>query len=156
MNAQVPAAPDVAVAEPNDIPALCDLLAALFSQESEFTVDRDAQTRGLAGIVADGRVGHILVLREGARAVGMVNLLYTISTALGGKVAILEDMVIHPHHRGRGNGSRLLSAAIAFARAQGCHRITLLTDGDNRDAQRFYRRHGFTASSMSPMRRLLT
>lgn len=155
MSAQAPAASGVAVATPEDIPALCDLLAALFSQEAEFSVARDAQTRGLSGIIADARVGHILVLRDGARAIGMVNLLYTISTALGGKVAMLEDMVVHPDWRGAGNGSRLLSTAIEFARAQGCGRITLLTDGDNREAQRFYRRHGFTASSMVPMRLML-
>lgn len=155
MNAQAQGAGGVALATPEDIPALCDLLAALFSQEAEFAVDRDAQTRGLAAIVDDPRIGHILVLREGSRAIGMVNLLYTVSTALGAKVAMLEDMVIDPARRGAGHGSRLLSAAIEFARAQGCGRITLLTDHDNRDAQRFYQRHGFSASPMLPLRRML-
>lgn len=155
MNAQAPGARGVAVATLDDIPALCDLLAVLFSQEAEFEVDRDAQMRGLTAIVSDPRIGHILVLREGARAIGMVNLLYSVSTALGAKVAMLEDMVIDPQRRGAGNGSRLLSAAIEFARANGCERITLLTDHDNRDAQRFYQRHGFTVSSMLPLRRML-
>jgi ribosomal protein S18 acetylase RimI-like enzyme len=82
----------------------------------------------------------------------MVNLLYTVSTALGARVALLEDMVVAPQARGRGLGSALLTHAIAHARSQGCRRITLLTDGVNDSAQRFYARHGFTGSGMVPMR----
>ena len=82
----------------------------------------------------------------------MVNLLFTVSTALGERVVLLEDMVVAPSVRGAGVGSALLTAAIDFARAQRCPRITLLTDRVNADAQRFYARHGFTASDMLPMR----
>ncbi|MGQ0672875.1 MAG: GNAT family N-acetyltransferase, partial [Hyphomicrobium sp.] len=37
-------------------------------------------------------------------------------------------------------------------RADGCRRITLLTDGDNAAAHRFYERAGFTRSAMVPYR----
>lgn len=83
---------------------------------------------------------------------GMVNLLFTISTALGGRVAILEDMVVRPGYRSCGAGSKLLQAAMDFAKSAGCHRITLLTDRANESAQRFYKRHGFTLSEMVPLR----
>jgi len=39
--------------------------------------------------------------------------------------------------RGAGIGSALLEQAIGHARGSGCRRITLLTDGDTFDAQRF-------------------
>jgi ribosomal protein S18 acetylase RimI-like enzyme len=82
----------------------------------------------------------------------MINLLYTVSTALGARVAILDDMVVLPQFTGLGAGSKLLQAPIAHARASGCKRITLLTDGDNEAAQKFYSNHGFTASRMVPFR----
>jgi GNAT superfamily N-acetyltransferase len=85
----------------------------------------------------------------------MVNLLYTVSTALGARVAMLEDMVVTRQQRGGGIGTLLLQAAIALARADGCQRITLLTDTDNASAHRFYRRHGFVASPMVPFRLML-
>lgn len=135
-----------------DIPALCELLDALFSQEAEFAPDRQAQERGLARIIADPGIGAILVARQDERIVGMVNLLYTISTALGGRVALLEDMVVASGARGGGIGSRLLREAIGFARSSGCKRITLLTDHDNEAARRFYQRHGFGLSAMIPLR----
>lgn len=135
-----------------DIPALCNLLDQLFAQEAEFTPDRAAQQRGLAAIVDNPAVGEILVALENGRIVAMVNLLYTVSTALGARVALLEDMVVDTGARGSGLGSALLEHAIAHAREVGCRRITLLTDGDNLDAQRFYRRHGFAHSPMIALR----
>ena len=82
----------------------------------------------------------------------MVSLLYTVSTALGERVALLEDMVVAEQERDKGIGSRLLGEAVAFAKLVGCKRITLLTDGANRAAQRFYQGHGFDVSTMLPMR----
>jgi GNAT superfamily N-acetyltransferase len=144
------------VATPADIPALSKLLSELFSQEAEFTPNLEAQARGLARIIGDPSIGTILAAKEGSQIVGMVNLLFTISTALGEKVALLEDMVVSSQFRGAGIGSRLLEQAIAFARARECKRITLLTDRSNEAARSFYAKHGFYASTMLPMRLLLT
>lgn len=138
-----------------DIPALCRLLNELFSQEAEFQPDDAAQSRGLARILADPAVGHIFVARREERVLGMVSLLYTVSTALGERVAWLEDMVVANDARDSGVGSALLEHALAFAQQHGCRRITLLTDGDNLNAQQFYGRQGFEVSAMVPMRLML-
>lgn len=135
-----------------DIPELSQLLTLLFSQEADFTPDQTAQNRGLAQIIGDPATGLILVARQSGQIVGMVNLLYTVSTALGGRVALLEDMVVTPSARGFGVGSQLLDYAIKSARQHGCKRITLLTDRLNGPAQRFYQKHGFGRSAMVPLR----
>lgn len=136
----------------DDIPALCGLLGQLFAQEAEFTPDPAAQQRGLHAIVSDAQKGQILVACQDECIVAMVSLLYSVSTALGARVALLEDMVVDATHRGGGIGSALLRHAIDFAREQGCRRITLLTDQDNRAAQRFYARHSFGQSPMIALR----
>ncbi len=138
-----------------DIPALCDLLGLLFAQEADFTPDRAKQERGLRMILDDARVGAILVARDGRQAIGMVNLLFTVSTAEGARAMLLEDMIVRPDHRGQGVGLKLIEAAIARATATGCARITLLTDEDNNQAQWFYGRAGFRRSAMIPMRRAI-
>ena len=143
---------DIRTAVLADIPALCSLLDQLFAQEAEFSPDRTAQERGLSEIIRNAATGEILVACEFGRIIGMVNLLYTVSTALGAPVALLEDMVVDTATRDRGLGTQLLEAAIATARSRGCRRITLLTDADNADAQRFYARQGFARSSMIPLR----
>lgn len=138
-----------------DVPALCELLGVLFAQEAEFRPDPARQAAGLRAIMGHPDVGRVLVLRDASAVLGMVSLLFVPSTALGGRVALLEDMVIRPDARGHGAGSRLLQAAIDFARSAGCLRITLLTDADNLAGQRFYSRHGFERSAMLPMRLLI-
>lgn len=138
-----------------DIEELADLLAVLFAQEADFIPDQLKQSAGLKQIIEQPQLGRILVLRDGDKLVGMVNLLFTLSTALGGRVAILEDMVVHPDARGGGAGSLLLQSAIACAKSQDCLRITLLTDNDNAAAIRFYERQGFVVSGMVPLRLLL-
>lgn len=135
-----------------DVPSLAALLSESFSQEAEFTPNDDAQHRGLVRIISDPDVGIIIFAKDGERAVGMVNILFAISTALGERVAILEDMIVSARARGAGIGSRLLEQAIAAARDAGCKRITLLTDRTNDSAQCFYARHGFVPSGMIPLR----
>lgn len=139
-----------------DVPCLCELLGILFGQELEFQPNTEFQASGLRAIIGHPDGGRILVLRDGNSVIGMVSLLFLPSTALGGRVAILEDMIVYPDRRGGGSGARLLTSAIECARECQCLRITLLTDGENTSAQRFYQRHGFTSSEMMPMRLLLT
>jgi len=139
----------------DDIPELTDLLTLLFTQEVEFESDPDKQGKGLRQIIGNPEIGRILILRDDNFLIGMVSLLFTVSTALGGRVAILEDMIVHPNARGKGVGSDLIQHAVDFARTNGCFRITLLTDRTNSEAIRFYRKHGFALSGMIPLRLLL-
>ena len=124
----------------------------LFTQEADFKPDGGRQERALRLIIEQPGVGRIYCAREGGRVVGMVSLLFTISTAEGGRAAWLEDMIVHPNCRGRGIGGRLLSHAIDGAKTVGCSRITLLTDSTNTSAMRFYERAGFARSQMVPFR----
>lgn len=135
-----------------DLPQLVDLLVDLFTQEKDFVPDREKQMRGLRLILEQPNRGRIFVLRNERLIIGMINLLITISTAEGGFVLLLEDLVVHPEHRGQGYGSRLLEYSLQFAKDKGFSRITLLTDKPNPRAQQFYLRHGFVESDMIPLR----
>lgn len=136
----------------DDLPELAELLFDLFSQEEDFVPDRERQMRGLRLIVEQPSRGRIFVLRSSNRIIGMINLLITISTAEGGFVLLLEDLVVHKDHRGQGYGAQLLNHAIDFAKKKDFLRITLLTDRPNKRSMRFYEKHGFVESGMVPMR----
>jgi GNAT superfamily N-acetyltransferase len=139
----------------NDIENLADLLGELFSQEREFSPDRTAQIRGLALLFERGEAVRIVVAHAGARVVAMGVLHYTVSTYLGTKVAMLEDVVVTASHRGSGAGKQLMAHIIEQARSDGAHRITLLTDHDNVAARGFYESFGFVRSSMQPYRLMI-
>lgn len=137
----------VSLASLQDIPELCGLLGQLFSQEEEFCPQICLQEKALNTILTHPALGVILVAKKGEKVVGMLNLLFTISTALGDKVILLEDMIVDKEYRGQKIGSALLSHALAYAKENGFLRITLLSDEDNLRAHKFYKKHGFEYSS---------
>ncbi len=135
-----------------DLPQLVELLGQLFEQEAEFSPDAAKQETALKMILADPRLGKLFVARDGRQVVAMASLLYTVSTAEGGKAALFEDLVVRPDNRKQGIGARLLEYVIDQARAEGVLRLTLLTDMQNESAQVLYRKLGFVGSPMKPMR----
>ena len=135
-----------------DLPQLVQLLVELFHEEEDFVPNEMKQEQGLRLVLEEPQRGRILVIRNDHTIIGMANLLFTISTALGGMVVVLEDVIIHPAHRGQGYGSMLLKHIEKYCRKKGFKRVTLLTDKISAESQRFFQRHGYTFSSMIPMR----
>lgn len=148
--------PRVEPATIEDLSELVELVMELFRLQGEYQPDPAVQERGLALILEQPARGRIFVVRNGHRIIGMVNLLFTISTAMGGFVIQMEDVIIHPDHRGQGYGGRLLEHVIDFARQKDFLRITLLTDKISAESQNFFRKYGFEYSNMIPMRRVIT
>ena len=138
-----------------DLPQLTDLLFDLFTQEADFVPNRAKQMRGLRLILEQPNRGRIFVLRSNGTILGMINLLFTISTAEGGFVIMLEDVIVHRDYRGKGFGDKLLMHAIEYAKKKDFVRITLLTDRLNDQGQRFFKAHGFIESKMIPLRLIL-
>ncbi|HAM52422.1 MAG TPA: GNAT family N-acetyltransferase [Nitrospiraceae bacterium] len=139
----------------DDLAPCIELLGLLFSQEHEFNPNPSVQKRGLEMIIKNPEVGTVFVYERYGVIKGMVVILYTVSTALGEKVALLEDLVVLPNSRGNGIGTSLINYAVGFAINNGCGRITLLTDNDNESAHKLYRRQGFAKSDMVVFRKLI-
>jgi RimJ/RimL family protein N-acetyltransferase len=148
--------PKVQPATIEDLPALTNLVMELFALSDDFTPNRETQERGLALILEQPGRGRIFVVRNDTRIIGMVNLLFTISTAMGGFVILMEDVIVHPAHRGQGYGTMLLDEVIEFAKRKDFKRITLLTDKISAESQNFFRKNGFEYSNMIPMRRIIS
>ena len=144
--------PRIEAATMADLPQVVELVMALLDEEGDFRPDRHKQEHGIKLILEQPSRGRIFVLRTDHIIIGMVNLLFTISTAEGGFVILMEDVVVHPDHRGHGYGGLLLEYVKEFAREKQFKRITLLTDKISAESQRFFAKHGFTHSHMIPMR----
>ena len=62
---------------------------------------------------------------------------------LRGPAAFIHDVMIEEEAQGRGAGSALIDAAIAWARERGAARVMLWTAERNTKAQRLFERTGF-------------
>jgi len=142
------------VAKIEDVKELCRLLNQLFTQEAEFLSDEMSQEIALKKIISDESIGEIFVAQKDDKIVAMVTILYTVSTVLGAKVAILEDMIVDKQYRGQDIGSSLIDFSLKSIKEKGCVRVTLLTDDNNFKAHKFYEKHGFVKSNMIPFRKL--
>lgn len=138
-----------------DLSDLTDLVVDLLEAQEDFNSNAALQEQGIRHILEEPARGRIYVVRTDDRILGMANLLFTISTAMGGFVLIMEDVIIHPDHRGQGLGAMLLEEVITFAREKEFKRITLLADRLSNESQNFFQRHGFRFSTLTPMRLIL-
>src|SRR6478736_3077097 len=90
---------------------------------------------------------QLVVAESEGRVVGCLQLaiLPGISSQ-GGVRGLLEDVRVAADCRSRGIGERLVQWAIAEAKTRGCNLVELLTHASRVDAQRFYKRLGFSLS----------
>lgn len=135
-----------------DLEPMADLLTELFTLESDFMPVRAKQLAGLRLILEQPAIGQLFVLRIDDKVAGMANALFTVSTAEGRRVIVLEDVIVNARYRGCGYGRRLIEHIARWAAVNGLPRITLLADQDNAPALAFYQRLGFELSGMRVLR----
>jgi len=99
-----------------------DLYATWITLESQGR----AQTVWVATSAANQPLGYVSCHLDPSRREGQIGL-----------------VGVSPEVRGRGIGKSLVWAALDWYRAQGAHEVTVVTQGNNRAAQRLYQQCGF-------------
>jgi GNAT superfamily N-acetyltransferase len=91
----------------------------------------------------------VLVADTGAELIGICSVYVDLHSVRFGYRAWVEDLAVHPDHRSREIGKRLLAAARDWARERGATHLELDTAETRTDAQRFYEREGADRRSIS-------
>lgn len=144
---------EVRAGTPADLDQMLPLLEGLFSVEADFVFDAAKQRRGLIMLMEQGRDGQVLVADNGGLIVGMCTVQVLVSTAEGGAVGLVEDVVVLPGFRRQGVGRCLLEALEDWCARRGLSRLQLLADRDNVPALDFYRRLGWETTRLVGLRR---
>ena len=97
---------------------------------------------------------EVVLAFHGNVPVGFALYFHNYSTWLGRAGLYLEDLFVHPEHRGRGYGRRLLAHLAAIATARGCRRMEWSVLDWNEPAIRFYRSLGAVPMSEWTVHRL--
>lgn len=132
----------------NDISGMIRLLRILFSIETDFIFDEGTQQRGLEMMLEDCANRYIMVAELNRQIVGMCTAQILVSTAEGGIVALIEDLVVGEAYRGKGIGEELLLAMESWAIARGVKRLQLLADQNNIRALEFYKKMDWKRTQM--------
>jgi GNAT superfamily N-acetyltransferase len=116
----------------------------------EFNTEYDVSSPGtdvLAGrlrLLLEGHETFAALVGEPAVGVGLVTVRSNVWYQ--GPVALLDELYVRPDRRGQGLGSVLLDLVVSTCRERDVALIEINVDEGDIDAQRFYRRHGFSWS----------
>lgn len=139
---------EFSLATSDQLHTIVDLIDAGAAQPSQASTERNvARLHALfAAIEADPN--HQLWLAAAENNIlgtFMLSFLPTLAYG-GGWRGQLESVHVHPDHRGRGIGTKMLAHAVGLSRQKGCTQLQLTSNKSRVDAHRFYERHGFTRS----------
>ncbi|MDD5388377.1 MAG: GNAT family N-acetyltransferase [Gallionellaceae bacterium] len=144
--------PRIRAATEADLDAMTQLIGRLFAVEPDFPFVPAKVRRGLSLLLARDASAALWVAEQSGRVIGMCTAQVVISTAEGGPVAWVEDMVVSSDLRGRGIGRLLLDAVVAWATRRGLSRLQLLADRENEAALDFYQHLGWQTTRMICLR----
>jgi GNAT superfamily N-acetyltransferase len=141
-------------AKPTDIKALVCLLKELFEIEEDFVFEENKQSKGLA-LMLESKKDCVVLAEHGSEVIGMCTVQTLISTAEGGYVGIVEDMVVANKYSGKGIGRQLIFEIESWAKSQGLIRLQLLADRNNQPALAFYTKMGWLETRLIGLRKVI-
>jgi len=107
----------------------------------------------LRKLLRSSSLGRIWIMRDGAKAVGYIVLTFNYDLEFGGFEGIVTDLFILSDYRARGLGRHALALVYAYCRSAGIRTVELQVEEHNKDAQKFYLKHGFRKLSRMVMSR---
>ncbi|MCU1360503.1 MAG: family N-acetyltransferase [Ilumatobacteraceae bacterium] len=96
-----------------------------------------------------------IAILAGAPAVAVALVTLRPNVWYVGQVALLDELYVVPHLRGKGIGSAVIALLMSMCRSMGVDLVEINVDEGDVDAQRFYERHGFSATDPGSAERAL-
>lgn len=131
-----------------DLDSLVSLLKLLFTIEADFTVNDSNQRAGLKLMLEHPDDKCILVAEKNGNLIGMCTAQLLVTTAEGGKAALIEDVVILDSFRHQGIGQILMQNIEKWATLKGVKRLQLLADRENTPALNFYQKQNWVKTQL--------
>lgn len=131
------------VAESTDIELLLQFMQEYYEFDHLSFDERVART-ALGNFIDDPTFGRVWLISVDRELVGYLILTLGYSIEYGGRDAFIDEVYIRSEYRGYGIGSQALSFVEEECRALGVRALHLEVERENTNAQRLYRKVGFT------------
>ena len=132
---------EIRFAEIEDTPIILDFIRGLADYEhmtDQVVADEDL----LREWIFEKKKAEVIFAVEDGREVGFALFFHNFSTFLGRAGIYLEDLYVHPEHRGRGHGKGLIRELARIAVERGCGRMEWCCLNWNQPSIDFYRSIG--------------
>ncbi len=127
---------------PHELPALLELYRHLHAADAP--LPPDAMLHSLWDeILGDPRLRYFVADLAGDIVASCTLAIIPNLTRGARPYGIIENVVTHSQHRGKGIGTRMLQFALRRAWEEGCYKVMLLTGSKREETLRFYERAGF-------------
>lgn len=125
-----------------DVDALLPLILD-FYQFEHLPYDEALLRRLLAHLVADERLGRLIVFESDRKLIGYMVLGFGFSLEFHGRDCLIDEFYVRPEYRSRGIGVAAIEFAISVCRELGIDAVHLEADYTNVRGHEFYKRLGF-------------
>lgn len=85
----------------------------------------------------------VVVVRENKKILATATIYYVNVALRGIPYALLEGLVVHEIHRGKGIGTMFIKKCIEIARSNNCYKLIFTSGDDRKEAHQFYKKLGF-------------
>ncbi|HEX2127725.1 MAG TPA: GNAT family N-acetyltransferase [Solirubrobacterales bacterium] len=136
-------------ARPDDVPALMPLMRG-YTDFYESDPPDEALEEMLGDVIAapEERAFLLVATEDDDTVVGFALNQWKWSSLRGARVAVLDDLFVHPDARGKGYADELIRAVGDVARRHGAPAISWFTMPDNKRAHTVYDRVGGKAETL--------
>jgi RimJ/RimL family protein N-acetyltransferase len=131
------------------------LLEQLFAIEDDFKFNAQKHRLAFIEIIKDSHCGCKVAENKQGNVIGMCSAQWVYSTSTGNKSAWVEDLVVEEAFRGHQIGEELLTRMTQWCKDQGCGRVQLAYDVENKPAITFYEKHHFSKMRLGVFTKLL-
>jgi GNAT superfamily N-acetyltransferase len=136
-------------ATPDDVPALMPLMRGYTDFYESDPADAGLEAMMLDVIAApEGQAFLLVATDDSDTVVGFALNQWKWSSLRGARVAVLDDLFVHPDARGKGYADELILAVGDVARRHGAPAISWFTMPDNKRAHTVYDRVGGKAETL--------
>lgn len=130
------------IATPTDHGAILALMRAFYAEE-HLVFDELVAHHALTELLADPRLGVVILLERDSAAIGYVVLTFGFSLEFRGRFALLDELYLIPAARGQGWGKHALHLAANTARDHHVTALRLEVNHANSHARSLYLKNGF-------------
>jgi GNAT superfamily N-acetyltransferase len=130
-------------AQLSDLTMLGTMMIAFYA-EADFSLGHEAATRTFEQLIRSPERGRVWILDCDGSPVGFIVLTVAYAMEYGGLRGFVDDFYVRPQFRRRGLGTKALAFVKAHCLATGVRALFVQAGADNDEAQRVYKRAGFT------------